>query len=48
MELELSTKRKKVGGVIEPVLLEKVIGPTGSIKYLGVILNATPIWKEHV
>jgi hypothetical protein len=33
---------------IEPVLLNRVIHPTRSVKYLGVLLDAMLTWREHV
>jgi hypothetical protein len=48
MKLMLFTKRKKVDGFIEPVLLNSVVCPTRSVKYLGVILDAKLTWKEHL
>jgi hypothetical protein len=46
----LFTKGKKRGWVkfIEPVLIDRVIYPIGSVTYLGVTLDAKLTWRKHV
>jgi hypothetical protein len=46
-KLVLFTKKKKVDRFREPVLLNRVIHPTGLLKYLE-ILDAKLTWREHV
>jgi hypothetical protein len=40
-ETGLFAKSKKVDGFVENVLLNGVIHPAGSVRYLGVVLDAT-------
>jgi hypothetical protein len=44
----LSAKRKKLDRFIQPVLLNRVISPIGSVKYLEVILDAKMTWRKLV
>lgn len=41
-------KEMKVDRFTEPVLLNRSEHPTGSVKYLGVILDAKLTWLEYV
>jgi hypothetical protein len=47
-ELVLFVKRKKVAGLVEANLFNRVLHPTCSIKYLVMILKAKLSWREHV
>jgi hypothetical protein len=40
VEIILFAKKKKIEGFLKPILLDTVMNTTGSVKYLGVILDA--------
>jgi hypothetical protein len=40
--------KNKVERFIASVLLNKLIHPTGSVEYVGVIQNAKLTWRQHV
>lgn len=46
MEFELFTKRMMGNRFIDHVLLNRTIRPTGSVNYLGVILDTKLTWRE--
>jgi hypothetical protein len=48
MELVLFTKKRKVEAFVEPILLNTMLHTARSMKYLGVILDAKLICKEHI
>jgi hypothetical protein len=41
-------KKKKIEGFLKHILLDTVLNTTGSVKYLGLILDAKLTWRMHV
>lgn len=44
----LFTNKKKLGGLMEPILYDKPLTLTQEVKYLGVLLDRNLRWKSHV